>query len=99
MNEKKIEAIYPLSPLQQGMLFHSIDAPHSGVYLQQVIVTLRGELNTAAMVQSWQFILDRHPALRTVFVWEHEDRPFQAVLSGALLLWEQLDWRSLPVND
>jgi NRPS condensation-like uncharacterized protein len=98
MTQKQVEMIYPLSPLQQGMLFHSVDAPHSGVYCQQAILTLCGKLDLSALRESWQRVVDRHPALRTVFVWEHQERPLQAVIAGALLPWHHVDWRTLPVE-
>ena len=42
MNARNIEDIYPLSPMQQGMLFHSLYEPQSGVYLEQMVCTLAG---------------------------------------------------------
>ena len=44
-NRQNIEDIYPLSPMQQGMLFHSLYAPDSGVYFVQVNCTLTGSLH------------------------------------------------------
>ncbi len=46
MTGKNIEAIYPLSSMQQGMLFECLSAPESGVYVQQLFCTLRGNLRS-----------------------------------------------------
>lgn len=100
MNVKKnIAAIYPLSPLQQGILFHSVDTPESGAYFQQSVLTLRGNLDPMALQNAWQEVVQRHAALRTVFVWEHQEKPFQVVLDGVELPWRSLDWRGLSVAD
>ena len=58
---------YPLSPMQQGMLFHSLSAPHSGVDIEQILCTLSEELNVAAFRQAWERVVERHSILRTGF--------------------------------
>jgi amino acid adenylation domain-containing protein len=90
---RQIEAIYPLSPMQQGMLFHTIYAPQSGVYFHQVKCVFEGELDASSLQQAWQRVLDRHPILRTAFVWEHRKQPLQVVHPQVLLPWWQEDWR------
>jgi amino acid adenylation domain-containing protein len=89
-----VEAIYPLSPMQEGMLFHSVYAPGTGVYVNQVAYTFAG-LDTDAFRRAWQGALDRHGALRTAFLWEKRDRPLQAVLRAVELPWDERDWRGL----
>lgn len=54
MSNKNIEAAYPLSPMQQGMLFHTIYAPESGMYFEQLSCTFVGNLNVAAFQRAWQ---------------------------------------------
>ncbi|MBE2202016.1 MAG: amino acid adenylation domain-containing protein [Anaerolinea sp.] len=95
MSKIDIEAIYPLSPMQEGMLFHSLYAPESGVYVEQSGWVFDGNLNEDALKQAWQQAVDRHPALRTLFIWERQDKPLQAVLPQIPLNWQQHDWRSL----
>jgi amino acid adenylation domain-containing protein len=90
-----IEAIYPLSPMQQGMLFHSLYTPESGVYFEQLCFTLHGDLDVAAFERAWQHLIDRHPALRTVFAWETRDKPLQVVRRHATLPWTTHNWRDL----
>ncbi|MBW4570976.1 MAG: amino acid adenylation domain-containing protein [Tolypothrix carrinoi HA7290-LM1] len=92
---KNIESIYPLSPMQQGMLFHTVYAPNSGVYVEQVLFTICGELNIAAFKQAWQKLVERHPVLRTLFVWEKQQVPLQVVRKQVELPWNYCDWREL----
>ncbi|HEU0079782.1 MAG TPA: condensation domain-containing protein, partial [Longimicrobiaceae bacterium] len=91
-----IEDVYPLTPLQAGMLFHTLYAPGAQVYVNQYVFSLRGGPDAAALRSAWQEVLGRHPVLRTVFLWESLDRPLQVVHRGATLPWAERDWRSLP---
>ena len=95
MIKKSVEAIYGLSPMQQGMQFHSLSAPESGVYIQQFCCRLRGTLNQEAFARAWQQVIDRHSILRTAFVWEGLEKPLQAVHHRVEFQIERLDWRSL----
>src|SRR6267142_261773 len=99
--EKKqnIEAIYPLSPMQEGILFHTVYAPTSGVYFQQVICTLAGDLNARALQRAWEIVTDRHAVLRTAFVWERRDKPLQVVRRRVGLPFDQQDWRSFTPDE
>src|SRR4029078_8551507 len=94
-----IEDAYPLSPMQQGILFHSLYTPQSGMYFQQMNFRLCGELNVAAFKQAWQRVVDRHPVLRTAFVWENLEQPLQVVGRRVGGPWEMLDWRGLLAGD
>ncbi|HEY4385098.1 MAG TPA: amino acid adenylation domain-containing protein, partial [Ktedonobacteraceae bacterium] len=89
-----LEDMYPLAPMQQGILFHSLYAPQSGVYFMQLSVTLHGDLNVAAFQRTWQEIQQRHSILRTAFNWEHREEPFQIVYRQAKLHWHEHDWRA-----
>ncbi|GLV55541.1 hypothetical protein KDH_23850 [Dictyobacter sp. S3.2.2.5] len=93
MIAESIDDIYELSPMQRGMLFHTVYTPHSGVYIEQAIYHLRGALRTDLLRQAWQSIQQRHAVLRTLFVWEGLDEPVQVVQQTADLPWQELDWR------
>ena len=54
-----VEDVLPLSPLQQGMLFHSLYAPETGAYINQLQVCIDG-LDVARFAASWQAVLARH---------------------------------------
>ncbi|MEA5627145.1 amino acid adenylation domain-containing protein [Nostoc sp. UHCC 0251] len=90
---KNIESIYPLSPMQQGMLYHTLYAPESGVYVEQLSCTLTGKLKIAEFEQAWQQVVERHPVLRTLFVWEHGKQPLQVVCKSVDLPWITHDWQ------
>ena len=92
---ENIETIYSLSPMQQGMLFHTIYAQHKlGTYVEQFSITFHGDLNAAAFKQAWQQVFERHAVLRTTFYWEGLKKPIQKVHKQAKLPWVQLDWRT-----
>src|SRR5262249_43913479 len=94
-----IEDIYPLSPMQKGMLFHTLLAPESGVYFEQFSWGMRGELNAGALRRAWQLAADRHPVLRTSFDWEQLDRPMQLVHRRAEVHWDYQDWQRLSETE
>jgi len=91
--QNNIEDIYPLSPMQEGVLFHTIYSPNSGAYLDQMNFTLQGELDSALFARAWQRVMARHSALRSVFVWENRDKPLQVVRQTVTLTLAQQDWR------
>ena len=93
MEAKNIQDIYTLSPTQQGILFHILSAPNSGIYLEQTLCTLHGNFNVSIFEQSWQQVVDLHPSLRTAFIWENLDKPVQVVHRQVKLLIQQSDWR------
>ncbi|MCP5425314.1 MAG: amino acid adenylation domain-containing protein [Gammaproteobacteria bacterium] len=89
---RDVEAIYPLSPMQQGMLFHAIYNPGGEEYFNQLIIRLQGELDRDAFPQAWRRLVERHGILRTLFLWERQ-KPLQVVLKRAELPWVEQDWR------
>ncbi|MFZ5918976.1 MAG: amino acid adenylation domain-containing protein [Chloroflexota bacterium] len=95
MSIKNVQDFYPLSPMQQGMLFHSLYAPQSGVYVEQVSCKLRGDLDVSAFKRAWQQVTERHTLLRTAFVGEGLKEPVQVVHRRVDLPWEEQDWRAL----
>ncbi len=89
------DSAYPLSPIQQGLLFHALSAPDSSAYQIQSTWTLRGPLNVDAYRRAWQALLNRHSILRTQFVWEGVEQSAQAVIAAVALPWRFEDWRQL----
>ncbi|MEH2271375.1 MAG: amino acid adenylation domain-containing protein [Nostoc sp.] len=94
-----IDDLYELSPMQQGMLFHTLYAPESEVYFEQLVCILQGELNFTGFVQAWQQIVARHPVLRSAFYWEEIEKPLQMVSKQVDLPWEQLDWQNFTPDE
>lgn len=95
MDRNDIDAIYPLSPIQQGILFHSTLAGAGDPYLGQIGVMLLGPLDRALFERSWQAIVDRHPILRTVFTTERRGKPLQVVMKTMPVVMRHVDWREL----
>lgn len=94
-----IEEIYPLAPMQEGLLFHSLMHPGSGIYHMQDRYGISGRIDVDAFRKAWQRVLDRHPILRTSFLWERCSRPHQVVHRRVTLPFEFLDWRALPEDE
>lgn len=92
---KNIQNIYPLSPMQQGMLFHSLYAPETEVYSEQLSCKLSGQINLSAFRRAWEEVLNRHDILRTAFVWEDLDEPLQVVHQKLNLPFTVLNWQNL----
>jgi amino acid adenylation domain-containing protein len=96
---KNVEDIYELSPLQHGMLFHTLYAPVSGAYIEQFVWTLDASLNVAAFKRAWQRVLERHAVLRTGFHWKELDKPLQVVHRQVKLDWDEQDWRRVSAAE
>ncbi|WP_341528318.1 amino acid adenylation domain-containing protein [Nostoc sp. UHCC 0302] len=94
-----IEDLYELSPMQQGMLFHTLYAPESEVYFEQLLCILSGKLNFTAFQKAWEQVVARHPILRSSFYWEEIEKPLQMVSKQVNLPWEELDWRHFTPDE
>jgi amino acid adenylation domain-containing protein/non-ribosomal peptide synthase protein (TIGR01720 family) len=88
-----IEEIYPLSPMQQGMLFHALYAPGRELYCVQLSCELPHGLNVKAFERAWEQVIERHAVLRTAFVWSQATEPFQVVYRREPVPLQQDDWR------
>ncbi len=99
MNEKDIKDIYELSPMQQGMLFHSLAAPESAAYINRISYILKGDLDVPAFKRAWQKLVDLHPVLRSSFHWKDVEKPLQVVHGEAKLSLEIGEWRGLSPDE
>ena len=70
MSKKTIEDIYPLTPLQEGLLYHAVLAPKDGAYHDQFSAMLRGPLEADRLVQAWRTVAAGHAIFRTAFAWK-----------------------------
>lgn len=89
-----LQDLYPLSPMQQGMVFHALYEPETGVYFEQNQWTL-SQLDPAAFKAAWQYQLDRHPIFRSAFLTNHNPI-LQWVQAHVALPWREHDWRNQP---
>ena len=90
---RRIADIYPLSPLQRGLLFHTLYEPSSTVYVSMLSWRISGALNEEALEAAWSHVLSRHEILRTAFVGHELAEPLQVVLREVSLGLRRLDWR------
>ena len=94
MTPDSIETSYPLSPMQQGILFHDAYAPQSRLYIEQIVCALREPLNVTAFRNAWLRVVERHSILRTSVRWRSLDAPLQDVHRRVTVPWHEQDWRS-----
>ncbi|NAO25985.1 amino acid adenylation domain-containing protein [Pseudomonas syringae pv. dysoxyli] len=90
----QIEDIYPLSPMQQGMLFHSLFDEGAGNYINQLRVDIRG-LDVPRFRNAWQAAVDNHDVLRSGFVSQRE-QSLQVVQRQVEVPFVELDARGQP---
>ncbi|AGC43388.1 non-ribosomal peptide synthetase [Myxococcus stipitatus DSM 14675] len=96
---KNVEDVYRLSPMQQGILFHTLRAPETGTYVEQIYWTWHGEFQIELLQRAWELVAERHSALRSAFFWEGLPEPVQAVRRKVRLPWALHDWQGTPEAD
>ena len=72
---ENVEDVYPLTPTQAGILYHSLRDPDPALYFEQVRSDIFGDFDPERLRKAWQRVTDRHPSMRTMFVWEGLDDP------------------------
>jgi amino acid adenylation domain-containing protein/non-ribosomal peptide synthase protein (TIGR01720 family) len=93
---RAVEDLYPLSPMQEGLLFHALAGGGAQAYQVQVAQRLEGPLDPEVLRRAWAGVVDRHAILRTSFAWQGLARPLQRVESGVKVPWRMEDWRGIP---
>ncbi|HSE18779.1 MAG TPA: amino acid adenylation domain-containing protein [Pyrinomonadaceae bacterium] len=94
-----IEDSYPLTSFQQGILFHILDRPSSGIYLNQQSYTLKGKLDVPAFQNAFNEVVNRHQILRTAFILSGQNGPLQMVFRQVNVPWAMYDWRGVPAAE
>lgn len=95
----RIVDTYPLSPLQEGMLFNALYAPHSGVDITQIICRMHHAIEPEPLWRAWNRVVARHTILRTAFRWEGLAEPLQDVYDEADLEFLVEDLRGSTPED
>ncbi|WP_425266223.1 non-ribosomal peptide synthase/polyketide synthase [Amycolatopsis pretoriensis] len=90
---RAVEDVYPLTPMQSGMVFHALSQREERVYFQQVAFVLDGVRDPAALERAWRRVVEETPVLRTRIVWEDVPEPVQVVQRHADVPITHLDWR------
>ncbi|MDO0917223.1 amino acid adenylation domain-containing protein [Streptomyces sp. DT2A-34] len=87
-----VEDVLPLSPLQQGLLFHALfDEDAQDVYTMQTLVEIEGPLRPALLRTAAEELFARHANLRSAFLHEDLDEPVQVVLKQVPVNWAEAD--------
>ncbi|MER6397891.1 non-ribosomal peptide synthase/polyketide synthase [Kitasatospora sp. NPDC001603] len=95
---RDVADVYPLTPMQAGMLFHSLLEPDGRTYLNQVQLVLSGVTDPHALAEAWQRTADANPVLRTRLTWEESAEPHQVVQQRAAVPVAHHDWTQWPAD-
>ena len=95
LNKENLKDIYPLSPMQAGMLFHALLDSNSDAYFEQTTFRIHGQFDVTLWEKSWQILVQRHDILRTVFSFKKTDNPLQIVLKQSTAEFSCTDLRHL----
>ncbi|HVY05093.1 MAG TPA: amino acid adenylation domain-containing protein [Burkholderiales bacterium] len=96
--EDALEDAYPLSPMQQGMLYNALLDPGSGVDIEQIVVDLPEMVDITSFRCAWRDAMQRHAVLRTALRWDRTAQPLQEVFAQVDLPWQLLDWSEISVD-
>jgi amino acid adenylation domain-containing protein len=91
-----IGAAYPLSPLQQGIFFECLRGQDRSLYVEQATCLIDGTVERESFARAWQMVIDRHPVLRTAFVWKADGDVEQIVATHVPVPYHEEDWSNRP---
>jgi amino acid adenylation domain-containing protein/non-ribosomal peptide synthase protein (TIGR01720 family) len=98
-NGQGIEDIYPLTPMQAGMVFHGLVQEERGLYVEQITFVLDGVTDPQQLGAAWQQVVDRTPALRSRISWDGSAGPLHVVRRDVSLPVSYADWRHLSQQE
>ncbi|MFG0865781.1 non-ribosomal peptide synthetase [Pseudomonas sp. FYR_7] len=94
-----IEDVYPLTPMQEGMLLHTLLEPGTGLYYMQDRYRINSALDPQRFALAWQQVVARHEALRASFSWNSGEAMLQIIHKPGQLAMDYQDWRDLDDAD
>ncbi|MFD4658624.1 non-ribosomal peptide synthase/polyketide synthase [Kitasatospora sp. NPDC058444] len=95
---RSVADVYPLTPMQAGMLFHSLLDPDGDTYVNQVQLVLTGVTDPHALAEAWQRTADANAILRTRLSWQDGAEPLQVVQHRATVPVTHHDWTGRPAE-
>ncbi|MGE5341276.1 MAG: amino acid adenylation domain-containing protein [Candidatus Omnitrophota bacterium] len=99
LDSQNITDILPLTPTQEGMLFHYLKDPQNDLYFEQLSLDISGKIDRTIFEQAWNFVVDSNEMMRTVFRWEKIERPMQIILKTYHLQPGYIDISDLPIDE
>jgi amino acid adenylation domain-containing protein/non-ribosomal peptide synthase protein (TIGR01720 family) len=94
-----IEDVYPLTPMQEGLLLHTLLEPGTGLYYMQDRYRINSALDPERFAQAWQAVIARHEALRASFCWNVGEDMLQVIHKPGSTPIEYLDWSTDPESE
>ncbi|MFV3405990.1 non-ribosomal peptide synthetase [Pseudomonas sp. NY15463] len=91
----QIEDVYPLTPMQEGLLLHTLLEPGTGLYYMQDRYRINSALDPERFAQAWQAVVARHEALRASFSWNAGEAMLQIIHKPGNLPLDYQDWRGV----
>ncbi len=96
---ENVEDVLGLTPMQEGILFHSLASDLPNIYFNQLRIFVKGAVEKSIFEKTWSDIIFRNPMLRTVFKWEKLSKPVQIVLKDFQPSISYYDLSILPIED
>ncbi|MFJ7907175.1 non-ribosomal peptide synthase/polyketide synthase [Kitasatospora sp. NPDC096204] len=95
---RSVADVHPLTPMQAGMLFHSLLDPDGDTYVNQVQLVLSGVTDPHTLAEAWQQTADANAILRTRLSWQDGAEPLQVVHRRAAVPVTHHDWSGRPAG-
>ncbi|USK24806.1 non-ribosomal peptide synthetase [Bacillus altitudinis] len=95
----QVQDMYYLSPMQEGMLFHTLHHQEKGFYVEQMDMNVKGTLRSDLLEKSMNIIVERYDIFRTVFLHEKVKRPVQVVLKNRPFQLDVVDIQDLSESE
>ncbi len=95
---REVESVYPLTQMQEGLLFHTLMNPGTGIYFMQYRYEVNAQIDQDAFVEAWARVVERHEVLRTAFL-RQDERMLQMVYKKVPPPVQIFDWREFSEQE
>lgn len=99
ISRNNVEDVLSLTPVQLGMLFHTLNAAEHEFYQEQLCFTLAGEIDGGVLQQALAYVIETNEMLRSVFRWQKLEHPVQIILKKTDLQWKAYDFSAMESDD